>query len=127
MKLKEMLPLSDPADGGLKLTFATTLWPAESVNGMLRPLRANPFPFTIACEIVKSDPPEFVSVVGCVCVVPTGTLPKVMLLGVTVSWPGLTALPDAVKVVDALAMVVVEVVVVSTVIVPLDVPRACGL
>src|SRR5437667_8878300 len=95
-----MLPLSVPPDGGLKLTFATTLWPAASVNGIVNPLIAKPLPFTIACETVRLDPPEFVSVADCVCVVPTGTLPKVMLEGVTVSWPGLAGFPE--EVVDAL-------------------------
>jgi hypothetical protein len=119
-----MLPLCAPPTGGLKLTLAIAFWPGERVTGMTRPLNVNPFPVTVAWETVKSDPPELLSVAVCVCVVPTGTLPKVMLLGVTVSWPGLTALPVAVKVVEALAIMVVAVVVVSSVIVPLDVPCA---
>jgi len=97
-----MLPLSVPPDGGLKLTFATTLWPATSVNGIVNPLIAKSLPFTIACEIVRFDPPGFVSVADSVCVVPTGTLPKVMLEGVTVSCPGLAGFPDEPEVGDAL-------------------------
>jgi len=97
-----MLPLSVPPDGGLKLTFATTLWPATSVNGIVNPLIAKSLPFTIACEIVRFDPPEFVSVADSVCVVPTGTLPKVMLEGVTLSCSGLAGFPDDPEVVDAL-------------------------
>jgi len=50
-----------------------------------------------------------------------------MLEGVTVSWPGLAAFPDAVKVVDALAIVVDVAVVVSSVTVPVDLPCARGL
>jgi hypothetical protein len=69
---------------------------------MVNPLIAKPLPFTIACEIVRFDPPEFVSVADCVCVVPTGTLPKVMLEGVTVSCPGLAGFPDEPEVMDAL-------------------------
>src|SRR5207245_2087104 len=49
-----------------------------------------------------------------------------MLEGVTVSWPGLTAFPDAVKVVDALAIVVDVAVVVSSDTVPVDLPCALG-
>ena len=63
---------------------------------------AKSLPFTIACEIVRFDPPEFVSVADSVCVVPTGTLPKVMLEGVTVRFPGLAGFPDEPEVVDAL-------------------------
>jgi hypothetical protein len=34
-----------------------TAWPGASVNGMLRPLRLNPVPDTVAWEIVRLEFP----------------------------------------------------------------------
>ena len=39
-EVKAMLPLTLPADGGVKLTEKLALWPAPSVRGKARPLRA---------------------------------------------------------------------------------------
>ncbi len=61
-KARAMLPLSGPPAGGVKLTLTTTLWPAPSVSGIVSPLSVNPFPFTVACEMVRLDPPEFARV-----------------------------------------------------------------
>ena len=56
------LPLADPVTDGAKVAVKVTLWPAVSVVGRLRPEIENPVPVTLACEIVTSVPPEFVSV-----------------------------------------------------------------
>ena len=45
---REMLPLSGPPIGGLKLTLATRLWPGASVSGIASPLTVKPVPFTVA-------------------------------------------------------------------------------
>lgn len=41
----------------------------------------NPLPLTVAAEMVRGDPPEFDSVSACVWLLPTGTLPRLMLEG----------------------------------------------
>ena len=41
----------------------------------------NPLPLTVAAEMVRLDPPEFVRVSACVWLLPTGTLPRFMLEG----------------------------------------------
>ncbi len=81
----EMLPLAPPAEDGVKLAEKLTLWPALSVIGMANPARAKLVPETPAEEIVILAVPEFVRVIGCDPVLPTATLPKFMLVGVTMS------------------------------------------
>ena len=49
----------------------------------------------MACEIVRFVPPELVSVPDFVLLWPTGTVPKLMVDGLTVSWPAATAAPDS--------------------------------
>ncbi len=81
----EMLPLVPPTEGGVKLAEKLTLWPALSVIGMDNPAMAKLVPETPAEEIVILAVPEFVRVIGCDPVLPTATLPKLMLVGVTMS------------------------------------------
>jgi len=54
----------------------------------------NPVPLALAAEIVRLDPPEFVSVSESVLEVPTVTLPKLRLEGFGEIWPGATPVPD---------------------------------
>ena len=61
-KASEILPLSGPPAGGVKLTLTATLWPGANVSGIVSPISVNPFPFTVACEMVRLDPPEFARV-----------------------------------------------------------------
>ena len=56
------LPLAAPLALGLKSTVKDVLWPELNVNGNDNPLRLNPVPLALAAEMVKLDPPEFVSV-----------------------------------------------------------------
>jgi hypothetical protein len=81
----EMLPLAPPTEDGEKLAEKLTLWPALSVVGMDNPAMAKLVPETPAEEIVIPAVPEFVRVIGCDPVLPTATLPKLMLVGVTMS------------------------------------------
>ena len=80
-----MLPLAPPTEDGVKLAEKLTLWPALSVIGMANPARAKLVPETPAEEIATLAVPEFVRVIGCDPVLPTATLPKFMLVGVTMS------------------------------------------
>jgi hypothetical protein len=81
----EMFPLAPPTEDGVKLAEKLTLWPALSVIGMDNPAMAKLAPETSAEEIVMLAVPEFVRVIGCDPVLPTATLPKLMLVGVTMS------------------------------------------
>lgn len=53
-----------------------------------------PVPDEVALVMVNLDQPEFVRVSDCVWLLPTETLPKLMLEGFTVSW---LAAPDEVN------------------------------
>src|SRR5713101_478483 len=79
---RERLPLTLPLDCGAKITLKLALCPAARVSG--RPLRLNPDPVIAACETVRFDPPELPKTSNCVALLPTGTLPKLMLDGLTV-------------------------------------------
>ena len=46
-----------PLDCGAKVVVTLTVWPGARVNGMLRPLRLNPVPDTVVCEIVRLEFP----------------------------------------------------------------------
>jgi hypothetical protein len=56
------LPLSLPADCGVKLTLKLMLCPAPSVNGVVIPLKLKPVPLIPTCEMVTLDPPVLVTV-----------------------------------------------------------------
>ena len=81
----EMLPLAPPTEDGVKLAEKLMLWPALSVIGMDNPAMAKPVPETLAEEIVMLTVPEFVRVICCDPLLPTARLPKLMLVGATVS------------------------------------------
>lgn len=81
----EMPPLAPPAEDGVKLAEKLTLWPALSVVGVDNPAMAKPEPETLAEEIVMLVVPEFVRVMDCDPLLPTATLPKLALVGVTIS------------------------------------------
>jgi len=66
------------------------------VRGNVRPLRLNPEPDAVACEIVALALPELVSVAVWLCVVPTATFPKVTLAGAMAICPGVVPSPDTV-------------------------------
>lgn len=61
--------------------------------GAVNPLMLNPDPVTAACEIVMLDPPVLVRVSDRVCLVPTGTVPKLRLAGFAPRTPAKTPVP----------------------------------
>jgi hypothetical protein len=81
----EMRPLAPPTEEGVKLAEKLMLWPSLSVIGMDNPEMAKPVPETLAEEIVMLAVPEFVRVIGCDPLLPTATLPKLMLVGAALS------------------------------------------
>src|SRR6267154_4056503 len=83
---KERLPLTLPLDFGAKVTLKLELCPTARVSGRAGPLRVNPAPVMATCEIVRFEPPELPRTSDCVALLPTGTLAKLMLKGLTVSW-----------------------------------------
>ena len=83
------LPLTLPLDCGAKVTLKLKLCPVGRVSG--RPLRLNPDPVIAAWETVRSDPPELPRTSNCVALLPTGTLLKLMLEGLTVNCPVATS------------------------------------
>ena len=58
-----------------------TLCPLFSVKGMLSPEMLKPDPVTVAFVILTLDPPRLVSVAKLLTVLPTGTLPKLTVVG----------------------------------------------
>jgi hypothetical protein len=56
-----MLPVTPPADAGANCTEKDTLAPGLTVCGTVRPLRLNPLPLTVACEMVRAALPELLS------------------------------------------------------------------
>src|SRR5262249_54699716 len=67
----ERLPLKLPADEGVNVKVKVVLRPAFRVRGRVRPLRLKPGPVIVACEIVRVDPPELVSVCDKLLLLPT--------------------------------------------------------
>ena len=75
------LPLAAPLAVGLKSAVNEVLWPAVNVKGKDRLFRLNPLPLAVAAEIVRLDPPEFVSVPDSGFELPIWMLPKLKLVG----------------------------------------------
>lgn len=76
-----ILPLAAPLAVGTKATLNDVLCPAFRVTGTGNPLRLNPLLLTVAAEMVRLVPPEFVSVPESGFEFPTWTLPKLKLVG----------------------------------------------
>ena len=55
-------PLVLPTTFGVKRTLKVTLCPLFRIKGRLKPLKLNPAPVPVACEIVTVEFPEFVNV-----------------------------------------------------------------
>ena len=71
------------------------LWPAVKVKGKDRPLKLNPLPLAVAAEIVRLEPPELVRVSDKLALLPTWTLPNARLVGLAVSVPCVTPVPES--------------------------------
>jgi hypothetical protein len=65
------------------------------VSGRVIPLKLNPAPLGVICEIVRAVPPELVSFSARVDVLPVVTFPKLRLVGLAVSWPDVAPVPDS--------------------------------
>src|SRR5947209_13779680 len=79
----ETLPDTLPTPAAAKATLKFVLCPGVNVKGSVSPLVAKPLPETVACETDRLAVPVFVSVIACVLVFPTTTLPKLTLVGTT--------------------------------------------
>jgi len=89
--VNERVPLALPPDFGAKVVVMLTAWPGASVNGMLRPLKLNPVPDTLAWEIVRLEFPVLLRDADFDKLVPRGTLPKVTGEGLTDNCPAAAA------------------------------------
>jgi hypothetical protein len=77
-------PLAFPPTLGAKRRLKVTLCPLFRFRGNLRPLKLNPTPVTVACEIVTVELPELVNVSYWARLLPTWILPKPTLIGLAV-------------------------------------------
>src|SRR2546422_628890 len=82
----EMLPDALLVAVGANCTLKVLDCPAATVSGKVSPLMLKPAPVTGSCAMVRLAPPEVVKVRFCTPVLPTSTLPKLTLGGVTESW-----------------------------------------
>jgi len=87
-------PLAPPADDGVNETLNVALCPAVRVTGVVIPEKLNPEPLTETWEMVTLVPPVLVTVSEMDCLFPTVTLPKLRLVGLAPSVPGVAPLPD---------------------------------
>jgi hypothetical protein len=87
-------PLAVPADFGAKETESVRLSPAARVCEVVKPLRLNPAPVTVAEEIVTLEPPELVTVSYSIWLLATWILPKFMLEGLAARKPGGAGVPE---------------------------------
>src|SRR2546426_25701 len=88
----EMLPDALLVAVGANCTLKVLDCPAATVSGKVSPLMLKPAPVTGPCAMVRMAPPEFVKARLCTPALPTSTLPKLTLGGVTESW-GCTPVP----------------------------------
>lgn len=78
----EMLPETAPADAGAKTALKLMLLPGVSVSAV-KLTTLNPVPVTLSDETTKLALPVFLKVIACVEPVPSATVPKLTLEGVT--------------------------------------------
>ena len=64
-------PLAVPLSVGANATENVMLCPDDRVCGATNPLKVNPFPLAVTCEIVTLEPPELVKDSYCVWPLPT--------------------------------------------------------
>src|SRR5437899_11835476 len=88
----EMPPDALPVVVGANCTLKVLDCPGGRVSGNVSPLMLKPAPVTGPCAMVKLALPELVKVRLCTPVLPTSTLPKLTLAGVTESC-GCTPVP----------------------------------
>jgi hypothetical protein len=117
---KESLPDAAPLLWGANLTVSETLLPAEIVMGNVVPLKVNSELVVVAEEITTLEP-TVLKLAAIVLLVPTGTLPRLGLVGETVKVPAACPVPD--KGMDTVGLLALEI----TVRLPLTAPLTVGL
>jgi hypothetical protein len=93
-----IFPLALSPDCGVKMTVRAALCPGASVSGRLKGVRVNPVPVVVAWDTVKLVPPVFVRVADWLWLLPTCTLPNVIVAGLAVRLPGLIPAPVTARV-----------------------------
>jgi len=88
----EMPPDALPVVVGANCTLKVLDCPGGRVSGNVSPLILKPAPVKLPCAMVKLALPELVKVTFCTLVLPTSTLPKLTVAGVTESC-GCTPVP----------------------------------
>jgi hypothetical protein len=78
----EMLPETLAVEVGAKVALKVMVLPGARVTAE-KPVTPNCAPVTLSDETFKFAVPVFFKVIACVAVVPSGTLPKLTLEGVT--------------------------------------------
>lgn len=111
-------PFTAPADAGVNATLKVLLCPGVNVTGTVIPLTLNPAPLAVSEEIVELMPPTLVNVSDSVCVVDTGTLPKLRVVGFDTSVPG--DVPVPVRAIVKVGFDALEVTVTLPLLAPLD-------
>jgi hypothetical protein len=86
-------PFTAPAEAGVNETLKVALCPGVRVTGAVIPLTLNPAPLAVREEIVEVVPPTLVNVSDKACVVDTGTLPKLRVVGFETRVPGEVPVP----------------------------------
>lgn len=88
------LPLAAPDAVGANVTEKFADWPAFKVTGSVNPLTLYPGPLAEIAETVTALPPEFVTVLDRVCLLPVATFPKFRDVGLAEIEPGATPVPE---------------------------------
>ena len=72
-------PVTLPEVAGAKISLVATDAPGLRISPFEIPFTLKPEPEIVTLEMLTSDPPELVSVMNCVLLLPTFTLPKARL------------------------------------------------
>jgi len=80
------VPVALPAACGVKLTDTLAVFCGATVMGRVGPAKVKPVPETDACEMVRLNLVVLVMLTGLIKLLPTCTLPKLML-EVDAVWP----------------------------------------
>src|SRR5207245_10545092 len=88
LETTEMLPVTLPAEFGVKTTPKVKLCPGIKVSGRFNPLTLKAEPERLAWVMLTLEPPELVSVSEWVEMLPTCRLPELMVEAVDCSTVG---------------------------------------
>lgn len=125
LKLIDAEPKTAPVLAGLKATLNVELFPAPICPPSARPDMLNPVPDTASDETETVAVPWFVMVKVCEWLVPTGTLPRLALVGTT-EIEGSLPLPLATPFAESVTSRAVVKPLPCTTIFPVCVPAAFG-